>query len=91
MDSTRHEIVVVTGEFLLLGPPLVSMAVKLRGAPLAAPVLLSAELFTEAAFPFPAPLMAKRIRNGDQVDLNVNTCWLKWRPFVSLGSGGGVL
>lgn len=59
------------------------MAVKLRGAPLTAPVYRGSFSFS------PSPLMAKLIRNGDQVDLNVNTCWLKWRPFVSLGSGRG--
>lgn len=35
----------------------------------------------------PSPLMGKLSWNGDQVDLNVNTCWFKWRPFVSLRWG----
>lgn len=69
------------------------MAVKLRDAPLTAPVLLSAELFTElllsssSSSSSPPLLTIKMSRNRNQDDLN--TCWFKWRPFVSLRSGVG--
>lgn len=39
----------------------------------------------------PPPLTVKMSQNRNQDDLNANTCWFKWRPFVSLRSRGGAL
>lgn len=95
LDSTRHEIVVVTvgsssGWAGFFGSKAARRCANSSCSPPCRAVYRSSSSSSPSPPPPTPPLStAKTSQNRNQIHLKVSTRWFKWRLFVSLRSGEG--